>query len=31
MVDVNQEFRLKMLVFMKFDEKYASCNLGNGM
>ena len=22
-VDVNQEFRLKMMIFMKFDEKYA--------
>ena len=25
-VDVNQEFRLKMLKMMKFDEKYARCN-----
>ena len=25
-VDVNQEFRLKMLKMMKFDGKYARCN-----
>ena len=25
-VDENQEFRLKMLILMKFDGKYARCN-----
>ena len=26
-VDVNQEFRLKMLKMMKFDGKYANSNV----